>query len=285
MKKQTTIKNKISFTGIGVHCGDRTSVTLCPAPLGTGIVFKNANNLEQSIVVGTVVPEIAMHATVIRHGQWQASTIEHLMAALSMLGVDHVEIIVNGPEIPILDGSSLPFVVGILDTGLVQFDAPRHFITPKKIVTFSDDQGRLIEISPNREGRLILDYNADFVHPLAGSPTFSGEITTEFFIDHIAPARTFGHLEQLPFLRQHGLARGSSLGNTVVIGSELLNDMRMNDECVKHKVLDFLGDISLAGTRVAGTIKACKTGHAFNRHVAANIIEHPEAWDIIVLNS
>jgi UDP-3-O-[3-hydroxymyristoyl] N-acetylglucosamine deacetylase len=263
-KNQTTIQKSISFSGIGVHSGNVTSVTLNPASLGLGIVFKNAKNLESIITVGKVIPEVAMHATVIRGDQnnsWAVSTIEHLMAAISMMGIDHLEIVVDGAEIPILDGGALPFVHGIVDAGLVFFDIPKRFITPT--------------------GELSIDYNAEFMHPLAGPSTFFSVINQDVFMHEIAPARTFGHLEQLPFLRQHGLARGTSLGNTVVIGQELLNDMRFADECVRHKVLDLLGDMSMAGTRIAGAIKATKTGHAFNRLVALHVIQHPEKWDVL----
>lgn len=283
-KNQATIQKSILFSGIGVHSGGVSTVTLNPAPMGTGIVFKNAKNLEQTIVVGKVIPEVAMHATVIRGDQntpWAVSTIEHLMAAISMMGIDHLEIIVDGAEVPILDGSALPFVYGIVDAGIVFFDAPKRFITPNELVVFSDNDGRRIEIIPNKTGELSVDYNAEFMHPLAGPSTFVSGINQDIFMHEIAPARTFGHLEQLPFLRQHGLARGTSLGNTVVIGQELLNDMRFADECVRHKVLDLLGDISMAGTRIAGAIKANKTGHAFNRLVALHVIQHPEKWDVL----
>ena len=283
-KNQATIQKSISFSGIGVHSGSVSTVTIHPALMGTGIVFKNAKNLEQKITVGNVIPEIAMHATVIRGGhdnKWAVSTIEHLMAAVSMAGLDHVQIIVDGPEIPILDGSALPFVYGICDAGIVFFDAPKQFVTPKETLVFSDNDGRRIEIISNKTGELFIDYKADFMHPLAGPATFASVINQDVFMHEIAPARTFGHLEQLPFLRQHGLARGTSLGNTVVIGQELLNDMRFADECVRHKVLDLLGDMSMAGMRIAGTIKANKTGHAFNRLVALHVIQNPEKWDVL----
>jgi UDP-3-O-[3-hydroxymyristoyl] N-acetylglucosamine deacetylase len=249
--------------------------------VNTGIVFCNARQSEQCFRVGTVVPEVALHATVIKTNGWYVSTIEHLMAALRMLDVDNAVVEMESNEVPILDGSALPFVQGILDVGLQEQDAPRKYLTPKEKLRFADEKGRVIEIEPSN--LLSISYTADFNHPLAGSTTFSAEISPEFFIDKIAPARTFGYLEQLPMLRQHKLAQGSSLSNTIVIGQELLNDTRFPDECVRHKVLDLIGDLGLLPYRLLGTVSASKTSHNFNRLVAEHCLQHPELWQDIIL--
>jgi len=277
---QKTLKQRVSFSGIGVHSGLPSAVTLLPAPEDHGVIFINKANHKEKIIVGQVVPEAAMHATVMRSGGWMLSTVEHLVAALVVLGVDNVLIEVEGSEIPILDGSALPFVQGVIDAGIVEQDAIRHYLTPKLALIFDDGKGRSIVIKPAREG-LVIDYSAEFSNDLAGKSIMKEAITTDFFMKELAPARTFGHIDQLPFLRQHGLAKGTSLGNSVVIGQELMNDMRMTDECLKHKVLDLIGDLSLLGKPLIGSIKAQKTGHNFNRQVVAHYIEHPDQWELV----
>lgn len=283
--QQKTLKSNLFFQGLGVHTGALSSIKIMPTNVDSGIRFINVQNPSQVISVGAVIPESAPHATVVRFESWALSTIEHLMAALMLMEIDNVDIFVHGTEIPILDGSSLPFVQGIMDVGVVLQDAPRRWITPKNRLEFSDDKGRFIHIEPSNNDRnkyepiLFVDYNADFVHPLNGDQTLQGAVTKDFFMKEIAPARTFGFLEQLPLLRHHNLAQGTSLGNTVVIGhDELLNDMRLPNECVRHKFLDLIGDLSLLGRSLIGSIKANKTSHNFNRLVIEHYIKNPEQW-------
>lgn len=284
--KQNTLKQKISFSGLGVHSGAYAKLTLWPAEEGTGVLFSNALNSSQKITVGTVVPEVAMYATVIKQNGWALSTIEHLVAALQMLTIDNVIVEVHGPEIPILDGSALPFVQGILDAGIAELSTNHRYLTPKLPINFADKHGRSMTITPpmydnvhvEQNFDLIVRYNAGDQHPLAGGSFFNGAITTNLFLESIAPARTFGLLDQLPFLRQHNLSRGSSLSNTVVLGQELLNEKRYSDECVRHKVLDLLGDLSLLGAQLVGTIEAYRTGHDFNRLVIEHYLQHPQQW-------
>jgi UDP-3-O-[3-hydroxymyristoyl] N-acetylglucosamine deacetylase len=278
---QKTIKKSITFSGIGVHSGVLCAVTIVPAPINTGIVLRNADQPSYRMQVGSVMPEAAMHATVIKTEGWFVSTIEHVMAALSALAIDNAFVDIAGPEAPILDGSSLPFVQGIFDVGLEEQLAPRQFLTPVKELAFTDDKGRWMTIGSTHESVLSVEYSADFSHPLAGPTTFKSVITPDVFATDIAPARTFGFLEQLPFLRQHNLARGSSLSNTIVIGEELMNDMRFPDECVRHKVLDLIGDLSLLGKPLLAKVKAHKTSHSFNRLVTEHFLKHPDEWMLV----
>ena len=165
---------------------------------------------------------------------------------------------------------------------MVEQAAPRSFLTPKQMLTFADGTGREIAIERSDARTLSINYTADFAHPLAGATMFTAAVVTQnFFAKELAPARTFGFLEQLPVLRQHGLARGSTLSNTVVIGDEVLNDRRFADECVRHKVLDLIGDLALLGRPLAGTIQASKTGHNFNRLVVEHYLTHPDQWLLI----
>ncbi len=282
MLRQQTLKQSVKFSGLGVHSGLASSLTLKPAPLDTGIVFCNGQNLEQWFRIGSVIPEVALHATVIKTKGWYVTTIEHLMAALRMLDVDNVIVEMQSNEVSILDGSALPFVQRILDAGLQDQDASRTYLMPKEKLRFADEKGRVIEIEPSN--LFSISYTADFNHPLAGNSTFSAEISQDFFIEQIAPARTFGYLEQLPMLRQHKLAQGSSLSNTIVIGQELLNDTRFPDECVRHKVLDLIGDLGLLPYRLLGKVTAAKTSHNFNRLVAEHCLQYPELWQEVQLS-
>ncbi len=283
MKQQQTLKSELFFEGIGVHTGKKSSIRLVPACKNHGIEFINSNNHNEKILVGSVIPEVAMHATVIRSGKFILSTVEHLMAALMLMGVDNLIIFVEGTEVPILDGSSFSFVIGIMSVGLQVQDDIKKWITPCEQIIFSDEKGRFIQIDPslNKE-YLFIDYDADFIHPLNGKTKISGEVTEDFFVKEIAPARTFGMLHQLPFLRHHQLAQGTSLGNSVVIGDgELLNEMRIPDECVRHKFLDLIGDFSLLGKMLAGYVRAHKTSHNFNRLVIEHYIKFPEKWTTV----
>jgi len=288
MNKQQTLRSELFIQGFGVHTGAPCSIKLKPANQNSGISFINEQSSDQVIRVGHVIPDPAMHATVIRTNQWALSTVEHLMAALMLMGVDNADIFVQGTEIPILDGSALPFVQGIADVGLQQQDALKQWITPRDILEFTDDKGRFMVLEPAipvqqiYQPALFIDYNADFIHPLNGNPVLTGRVTQEFFVREIAPARTFGFLEQLPFLRHHKLAQGTTLGNSLVIGNgELLNEMRLPDECVRHKFLDLIGDLSLLGKMIIGNVKANKTSHNFNRLVIEHFLKNPEKWRVI----
>jgi UDP-3-O-[3-hydroxymyristoyl] N-acetylglucosamine deacetylase len=287
-QKQKTIKNEVVFSGIGVHSGAPATLIIRPNRDGTGIIFHHDQFKEEPILIGSVMPENAVHATVIKQKQWLISTIEHLMAMFHVLGITHANVYVFGTEVPILDGSALPFVHGILEVGIQDLLADSCFLTTRENVIISDNQGRIIELVPaekidtQRDCGLYIDYTADFANLLLGFSHFSAQITADFFVREIAPARTFGFLEQLPLLRRHGLARGASLGNTVVIGrEEYLNDRRFTDECIRHKVLDLLGDLALLGKPFAGKIRAVKTGHSFNRLVIEHYLKNPELWEII----
>ncbi|MFH1643966.1 MAG: UDP-3-O-acyl-N-acetylglucosamine deacetylase [bacterium] len=285
MIKQKTIKKEVSFYGIGVHSGNPVSVKVKPAYIDSGIIIKNKNFPNDDIKLGTIIPEIAMHATVIKNSKYFISTIEHLISAIIWLEIDNVIIETQDPEIPILDGSALPFVQGLIDAQVIEQESDVKFLTPIQNLQFKDENDRLIEIIPakkdglgNFDNSLYIEYQMNFNHYLVGDSKIEAKITPEFFEKNIAPARTFGFLNQLPELKKYGLAKGTSLGNTVVVGDDLLNDQRFDNEFAKHKLLDFLGDIGLLGKRLAGKVKAVKTGHSFNRLVVEHYIKNPDKW-------
>ncbi|MFH1461916.1 MAG: UDP-3-O-acyl-N-acetylglucosamine deacetylase [bacterium] len=289
--KQKTIKKEISFEGIGVHIGQPSKVILRPADADTGIVFVNPRFPDEKIELGKIIPEQAIHATVLKGKTVVISTIEHLMATISAFQIDNLMIEVHGIEVPILDGSAISFVALIEEIGIEEQSEAKKFLTPSKPLIFEDKRSdRYLELLPAKidsktgeyDRNFYFDYMADFKHHLVGQGLLGGVFSLDYFKINIAPARTFGFLEQLPFLRSQGLARGTSLGNTVVIGEEeFLNEPRFEDEFVRHKLLDLIGDLALLGRNFAGRIDAKKTGHNFNRLVVKDYIEHPENWMLI----
>lgn len=280
MLLQKTIQAPITIQGIGVHAGVASTIVLSPASEHTGIIFINANNPTQRIRIGDVVPEPAMHATVIKTDGWAVSTVEHLMAALWVFGVTNLEILVTGTEVPILDGSALLFCHEIRQAGIVTQQAPAKAITPKHEVTIADEKGRKLIITPAAAG-LSIAYAAEFRNPLTGKGVLNIALTEYAFEHEVAPARTFGFLDQLPLLRQYNLARGTSLGNTLVVGDDLVNPMRLSDECIRHKMLDLIGDMALLGVGLQAHVAATKTGHDFNRLLVKQYKEHPEDWSVV----
>lgn len=286
---QITVADKVIFNGVGVHLGLSSKVILHPAPADHGIVFFNPMFPNDKIRLGSVIPEEAIHASVLKSSKLVISTIEHLMASVSAFGIDNLLIEVQGIEVPILDGSSLGFINAISKVGFKSLDVEKQKLTPIKPLIFNDEKNdRFLELLPavkkssGYDHSLYFDYFAEFKHPLIGKGELKGEMSQDYFIREIAGARTFGFLEQLPFLRSKGLAKGTSLGNTVVIGeAEFLNEPRFKDEFVRHKFLDLVGDLALLGKNLAGTLRARKTGHSFNRLVIADYINNPQNWTLI----
>lgn len=287
--KQRTIKQSILLEGIGVHSGLISSVMLKPAEVDFGIVIENLRFKNQPLKIGEVLPEVAQYATIIKNGNWYISTIEHLMAAILGLGIDNLLIEIEGSEMPILDGSSKIFVEAILNAGIEEQEGIKKFITPKRTLSFFDEKdSRSLEIIPACkksnlfDKNLYLNYQADFDNQILKASVINTTLTEKFFINELSPARTFGFLNQLPMLKKNGLARGASLDNTVVIGeSGFLNTLRFEDEFVRHKLLDLLGDLALLGKQVIGTVNAKRTGHNFNRLVVEHYLRNPHEWEII----
>ncbi|MCK4264940.1 UDP-3-O-[3-hydroxymyristoyl] N-acetylglucosamine deacetylase [Candidatus Babeliales bacterium] len=285
--KQKTLKRSARFEGIGVHSGKRGILRFKPSPANSGIILQNAADPNEKIEIGKVVPLRAMHATVINNGNgWTVGTIEHVMAAIGGLGIDNIIVEIEGSEFPILDGSSLPFVKELLEIGFDEQTAAKQFITPKDPISFHDEEhNRALYITPAQQNgsgldkKLYLDYRADFNSPHIPASSLKYCLSENLFVEEIAPARTFGFLEELPFLKKHGLAQGASLDNTVVITKDgFVNKRRFEDECTRHKLLDLLGDLTLLGKSLVGTVKASRTGHSFNSQVVESFIKTPEKW-------
>jgi UDP-3-O-[3-hydroxymyristoyl] N-acetylglucosamine deacetylase len=259
--RQHTIRKAVSLEGVGLHSGKMVRVTLSPGPADSGIVFRVGEHGEPIPAAPESVVDSHYATTVGRNGA-RIQTIEHLMAAAAGLGVDNLDVRVDGAELPAADGSAKPFVQAMLGAGRAPQSARQRPIrVPHPIGAGSG--GRWIQIVPADTFRI--SYTLDNDHPAIGTQVLSWTPTEESFVAEYAPARTYGFLKDLGFLRKSGRALGGSLDNTIVIGkSATLNGLRYRDEFVRHKVLDLIGDLALLGRRITGHVIARNAGHALN---------------------
>lgn len=288
---QSTINSPISFNGIGVHNGKESAIALQPAPIDHGIVFKHLN--------GSSITEIkADHqlsgptnlSTSLRIGEAKVETIEHLMAALSAFAIDNVIVdVYNNDEMPILDGSSGIFANQIAAVGIKNQESLRQYLKILKPIRVETATG-FAEFSPNdsaTQDQTIFDITIEFANPAIGKQHIHFELTTDYFIKHIAPARTFGFLKDGEILKKQGLALGSSLDNSLIIGhnNEILNPngKLFEDEFVRHKALDAIGDTALLGLPFIGCFKSYRGGHGLNGAAVKALLESPTAYKIVYL--
>jgi len=259
--RQHTIRKPVSLEGVGLHSGKTVRVALSPAPADSGIVFRAGEHGEPIAATPESVVDSHYATTIGRNGV-RIQTIEHLMAAAAGLGIDNLEVRVDGVELPAADGSAKPFVQLMLAAGRAPQGArQRPLRIPHPIG--AGNGGRWIQIVPAETFRI--SYTLDNDHPAIGTQVLSWTPTEDSFIADYAPARTYGFLKDLGFLRKSGRALGGSLDNTIVIGkSATLNGLRYRDEFVRHKVLDLIGDLALLGRRITGHVIARNAGHALN---------------------
>jgi UDP-3-O-[3-hydroxymyristoyl] N-acetylglucosamine deacetylase len=280
MRSQRTIKSEVSFEGIGLHTGRHARVTLKPAARDEGIIFvRTDKNTVIKADVSSVID--TAFATTIGSNGVRIRTIEHMMAALAGLGIDNVYVEVDGPEIPILDGSSTELISVILSAGIAKQGKKRPYLMIKRPVVLDDGHSKIAALPYN--GRRIT-YSIYFNHYGFGEQTLSLDIDEETFASDIAPARTFGFLKDIEYLRTNGLARGGSLDNAVILGENgVLNasGLRFKDEFVRHKVLDSIGDFALLGFPIYGHMLASRSGHSANIKFVKKLLSVPYAWEII----
>lgn len=291
MIKQRTIKKLVKATGVGVHSGQRVQLTLRPAEPNTGIIFHRVDTPEMLDfpAVAKTVGDTRM-ASVLQNGQYRVSTVEHLMSALAGLGIDNLHIDVDAEEIPIMDGSAATFVFLLKDAGIVEQDAPKRFLRVKKTIEVSEGEGeqaKWARLEPY-EG-FALAFSIDFKHPAIDSTASFAEIDfgKDSFVDQIARARTFGFANEVEMLRGIGLARGGSLDNAIVLDEyRILNadGLRYDDEFVKHKILDAIGDLYLIGHPLLARYVACKSGHGLNNKLARALLEQQDAYEIVTFD-
>jgi UDP-3-O-[3-hydroxymyristoyl] N-acetylglucosamine deacetylase len=279
---QRTIKRPVSCTGIGLHSGKKVNLNIRPADPDTGVMFKRTDIPGAPLIPGDVfhVVDTSMCTTVGKDGV-TASTVEHLLSALFGLGVDNVIVELDSPEVPIMDGSAAPFVFLIRHTGLTSQDRPRQFYVAKREMGLIEDDKSLI-VEPG-EG-LSVTYSIEFDHPLIRRQDFTFDLSERNYDKDVSRARTFGFLSELKWLHEHNLALGGSLDNAVVVDEfRVLNDdgLRFPDEFVRHKVLDFIGDMALIGRPVLGHFKAHKAGHGLNNRMFRAFLDDPTAWQLV----
>ena len=259
--RQHTIRRPVSVQGVGLHSGKVSRVSFAPASPDSGVVFRVKATGER--IPATVESVVNSHyATTLGVNGTRVQTVEHLMAAAIGLGVDNLDIEVDGPEIPALDGSAKPFVTLLASAGRVQQSEQRKPLTvpcPLRV----GSGGRWIQITPSDTFRI--SYTLDNEHPAIGTQVLSWTPTERSFVEEFAPARTYGFLKDLGIMRKNGLARGGSLDNAIVLGNgAALNGLRFRDEFVRHKILDLLGDLALLGRRIRAHVVARNGGHALN---------------------
>ena len=279
---QTTIARPTAISGIGLHTGQRINMTLRPAEAGTGIIFHRSIDGHTVDIAATSANVVDTRmATVLGKGDATVSTVEHLLAALAAYGVDNLHIDIDGPEVPIMDGSAAPFASIIEEAGQRRLAKSRKFLAIRRPVTVIDGEKR-VSIIPSRFFRITFDIA--FQHPCIALQQRSVKVSAESFRRDLAPARTFGFLKDVEMLKAAGLARGGSLENAIVVDDEkILNPegLRFQDEFVRHKILDSVGDLSLIGFPILGHVRAFKAGHDVNHQLVEKILDNPECWQLL----
>jgi len=284
MIKQRTLKNAIRATGVGLHTGEKIYLTLRPAPVGTGIVFRRVDLAAPVDIKADPdhVTDTRMSTTIESQGV-KVSTVEHLMAALAGLGIDNAYVDVTAPEVPIMDGSAGPFVFLLQSAGIEEQVAAKQFIRIKKPVRIQEDD-KWVQFEP-WDGFKV-SFSIDFDHPSLRKSTQTAcvDFSTTSFVKEVSRARTFGFMRDLEMLRAAGLARGGGLDNAIVMDNyRVLNEdgLRYEDEFVKHKVLDAIGDLYLLGHPLIGAFSAHKSGHALNNRILRTLMADQDAWELI----
>lgn len=283
MLNQRTIKAAIKTTGVGLHTGNKVTMTLRPAQIDTGIVFRRVD-LAQPIDIradARVVTDTRL-CSALEGGGAKVATVEHLMSALAGLGIDNLYVDLAGPEVPIMDGSAGPFVYLLQSAGIEEQRAPKRFFRIKRVVEVRDGD-KWARFEPYDGFRV--SFSIVFDHPVfeRSSPSLTIDFAETSYVKEVARARTFGFAQDVETLRNAGLALGGSLDNAVVLDEyRVLNadGLRFGDEFVKHKVLDAIGDLYLVGHPLIGAFSAHKSGHALNNLLLRTTLAQPDAWEL-----
>jgi UDP-3-O-[3-hydroxymyristoyl] N-acetylglucosamine deacetylase len=280
MDVQRTLRRPISCVGIGLHSGKKVQLSLKPAAVDFGIRFRRSDVGDHDIPATVEHLSGIQLATALARNEVSVETVEHLLAALVSLNVDNVLIELSSPEVPIMDGSASPFVYLIQEAGVKSLAAPRKYLKIIRPIAISRGDKR-IALYPSDHFKVT--YSVSYDHPLLRHQSRTVQITEDTFIEEIAPARTFTFLKDVEMLRQNGLALGGSLENAIVLGETgvLNNALRFEDEFVRHKILDAVGDLALVGYPVIGHLVAHRAGHALHTEFAARILEETQAWRLI----
>lgn len=284
--RQRTLKKEVECTGIGLHSGEKSKIVLRPAPPDTGIRFSRIDIPDCPIIKAQFNEVVdTMLATTIGRNGCKVATIEHLMAAFYGLGIDNAIVDVDGPEVPIMDGSSAPFVYLLKCAGIKEQNALKQFIVFKKRFELNDGN-RSVCIKPSNE--LKITYLIDFPHPLLRKQEYELQFSGRDFVREISRARTFGFLKDIQMLKENGLARGGSLDNAIVLDDfRIINSdgLRFKDEFVRHKILDFIGDLSIIGFPVIGHFIVKRSGHFLNHQMLRSLLKEKKYWKMVAFKS
>ena len=282
MIKQRTLKNVIRATGVGLHTGEKVLLTLRPAAADTGIVFRRID-LDPPVDIRACANNVGdtRLSTTLVNGNVRISTVEHLLSAFAGLGIDNAYVDVSAPEVPIMDGSAGPFVFLIQSAGVEEQNAPKRFVRIKKPVVVEDGDKRAM-FEPF-DGFKV-SFGIEFDHPAFRDRMQSATVdfSSTSFVKEVSRARTFGFLRDIEMLRNRKLALGGSVDNAIVVDDyRILNEdgLRYEDEFVKHKILDAIGDLYLLGHSLIGAFSGYKSGHALNNRLLKELIAHPDAWE------
>ena len=282
MLRQRTLQESIRSTGVGLHSGNKVTMQLSPAPVDTGIVFRRTDlsPIRDIPARADQVDETDL-STSLGRGDFQVTTVEHLLSALCGLGIDNAFIEIDSPEVPIMDGSAGPFVYLLQTAGVQEQSAAKRFIRVTREITVSDGD-KVATLRPYEGFRVT--FAIDFDHPVFKEQIGHAalDISSEAFVREISRARTFGFVHEFEYMRSRGLARGGSVDNAIVVDDyRILNEggLRYDDEFVKHKMLDAIGDLYLAGYQLLAEYEGVKSGHALNNLLVRALFEQPECWE------
>jgi len=287
MIRQRTLRNAIKATGVGLHTGEKVYLALAPAPVDTGIVFRRVD-LDPIVEIPACAANVGdtTLSTTLVHGGSRVSTVEHLLSAMAGLGIDNAYVDVSASEVPIMDGSAGPFVFLIQSAGIEEQNAAKKFIRIKRPVTVEHGDKRASFLPFNG---FKVSFTIDFDHPVFRDRTAHAEVdfSSTSFVKEVSRARTFGFMHEIEYLRSQGLARGGSVDNAIVVDEyRILNQdgLRYDDEFVKHKVLDAIGDLYLLGYSLIGEFRAHKSGHALNNASLRALIADSDAWEMVTFD-
>lgn len=288
MLRQRTLKNVIRATGVGLHTGEKVTLTLRPAPADRGIVFTRTD-LDPPVEIRACLESVSdtQMSTALANGTARISTVEHLLSALAGLGIDNAYVDLTAPEVPIMDGSAGPFVFLIQSAGIIEQNAPKRFIRIRRPVEVreGDKWARFEPYDGFRVG-----FSIDFDHPAIPGHSREAEIdfSTTSFVREVSRARTFGFMRDLEQLRERKLALGGSLDNAIVLDDyRVLNEegLRYQDELVRHKILDAIGDLYLLGRPLLGAFRGHKSGHALNNRLLNTLMGRQNAWETVTFDA
>lgn len=288
MVKQRTLKSSVSVTGVGLHSGEKVTLSLRPGPVNSGVVFRRVDvkPVEEICARADLVHDTRLSTCMEQNGV-RIATIEHLMSALAGLGIDNVVVEMDGAEVPIMDGSAGTFIFLLQSAGIVEQSAPKKFIRIKKKVEVKQGD-KWVKFEPYHGYKLTFTIN--FAHPVFANTKqhVTLDLDEHAYVRDISRARTFGFMQDVEYMRSQGLALGGSLDNAIVMDEyRVLNadGLRFEDEFVKHKVLDAIGDLYLLGHPIIGAFSGFKSGHALNNALLRELLADDQAWEFVTYDN